>query len=277
MIRLILFALLVSGCTSFQRQPSSETLPQEVEIVFKGRAGDAFETDYHSNSRTRKFEDGQITNDRIESVDFTTATQVLAAGPETISSRVKTIAKDGTTELHDLAFPELGEEIEFVYRPDGKVLKAGSYPPLSIFFVPSMPIPKGPVAVGDTWTLEHTWMSAHEPIPLKLQVIGILKGIVPCDKSHCADVEISGGVELSLPPQARDVRFESRVWGRVLFSLSRGDVVWSEMRSREEMWASGQRTISESCMLAKARAPGVAAQRFSCDPKEQPVEKIPSL
>ncbi|MBX3022035.1 MAG: hypothetical protein KF799_10195 [Bdellovibrionales bacterium] len=269
---LLVFATLVfAACSSAKK--ASGPVPKQVEILFNARAGETFATLYHSNARTQKFSEGQLTNDRYESVDFTVETKTVAVKNGEIATVVKTVEKDGTLDLHNLAFPELKEEIEFVVKADGEVLKAGKYPPQSIYFVPSLPIPGRLVEVGDTWTMEHTWYSSHEAIPLKLSVVGILKDIVSCEGGHCADMEVSGGVSLALPPNVKTARFDSRVWGRLLFSLARGDVIWSEMRSREEMSVEGDRSVSESCMISRLKTlPGRALE---CDPREQAVVRVP--
>jgi hypothetical protein len=275
---LIIAAVALSACAHTRKGPALGPAPKQVTLLFNGRKGEQTTTRYYSNSRTRRYSDGQMTNDRTEIVDFGVQTKTTGIENKVISTVVKTVRKDGTVDLHDLAFPELGEEIEFETRTNGEVLKAGQYPSHSIFFVPSLPIPDKPVEAGDTWTMEHTWYSGHEHIPLKLDVVGILKGIVPCEDGYCADIEVSGSVSLVARPAAAGARFDSRVWGRTLFSLKRGDVIWSEMRSREEMTAQPERTFVESCMISQMQVPSPNnSGSFECDSKEQAVDRIPDL
>lgn len=279
-MKLIALVLILAGCASkpTANETPSEPAPKQATIRFAGKAGAQTDTVYRSNSRTRRFQDGQITNDRTEIVDFTTRAVVRAADADKVTTGVKTIAKDGSVDLHDLAFPELNEEIEYVTKSTGQIVKAGRYPPHSIFFVPPMPVPEKPVAVGDTWPLEHTWFSGAEHIPLKLSVVGILKGIVACEGAWCADVEVSGGVAIAVAPSEASARFESRVWGRMLFSLAGGDILWSELRSREEVLFGTERTLVESCMVSEVKSErhGIKSQ-LDCDPKEQPVARVPRL
>lgn len=245
-------ALIGMGCASVNKPP----VPEKVEILFKGKAGESSETRYYSNSRTMSYTDSQLLRDKTESVDFTVKTAVTDYRPEEKLLRydVTTVRKDGPVALHDLAFPELSEKIDFIVRSDsGEVLKAGRYSPMSVFFVPSLPMPKRPVSVGDTWALEHAWLSAEDQIPLRLEVIGILKNIQRCPKSDhlCADLELSGSIELVKMPTAAGARFDSRISGRVMFDLDRGDVLWSEIRSQEDMIVSGERTEVRSCMISQ--------------------------
>lgn len=275
--------------TSNKKDPDDHTLarsvsrgpaPQQVEIIFKGTPGEKSETAYYSNAHTLNFTEGQLVRDHVEVVEFGVTTTTKAVRGDILETSVKTKFKDGTVDLHELAFPELGEEIGYILRKNGQILRAGIYSSQSIFFVPSLPIPKGAVAIGDTWPMEHMWISGRDRIPLKLQIIGILKDIVPCDVSgYCADIEVSGSVNLVLLPATQDVRFDSRVWGRLLFALDRGDVVWSEMRSREEMLVGKERTQVESCMVSKMALPPAAADslHLECDSKEQPITKVPAI
>jgi hypothetical protein len=273
---LVALVFVLSGCTSLSKKRPAGPVPQQVNIAFKGKIGETTETLYHSDSRTRVYTGTQVTHDRTEVVDFDVDTTVTGASDKTISANVKTVRKDGTVDLHDLAFPELGEEIAFILRSNGEIIKAGKHPPTSIYFVPSLPVPDHAVAVGDTWPLEHSWISGRDQIPLTLQVIGILKGIDACDGGYCADVEVSGNVLLGTGPLSAGSRFESRVWGRVLFSLDRGDVVWSEMRSSQEMTSPTDRTIVTSCMSSVMRV-NAKVSRLDCEPDEKPVEKVPEI
>ena len=255
-------------------------MPKSVKIELKGKTGEVADTRYYSNSRILTYEEGQLTRDRLEAVDFTVTAHTKAYDPDRqlLKFTVKTTRKDGAVELHDLAFPELGEQIDYIVRGNGQVLQAGAYSPQSLFFVPALPISEKPVEVGDTWTMEHTWISAKDSVPLKLDVVGILKNIVPCESTKvCADIEVSGHVTLVAVPTNEGAKFESRVWGRMLFSLERGDVLWSEMRSSEEMGVKGDKMRVTSCMVSEIKAAADYKIKFSCDPAEQAVAAVPTL
>lgn len=217
--------------------------------------------------------------DRTEAVDFAVRSEVVGYDPQekTLRFKLRTISKDGKANLTDMAFPNLHETVEFAVRSNGQVLQAGQYPPQSIFFVPSLPIPDGAVRVGDTWNLEHTWYSARENIPLRLNVVAILKDIKRClGEETCADIEISGRVNLAIAPDP-GAKFESRIWGRLLFSLKDHDVIWSETRSREEVVRSPERVVTTSCMISHMRSVVKSPMPKTCDPKEQPVTQTPKI
>ncbi len=272
-MRILILSLFVAGCSGAKIRPDSEA----IRIELKGKPGAVLETRYQSNSHVKTFADGQILRDKQESVDFTVVTKIKAFDEKekVLTYSVSTVAKDGTVDLHDLAFPEKNEEIEFKARTNGVVLKAGKYPPQSLFFVPSLPVPKDEVRVGDTWTMDHTWYSAHDGIPLKLDVIGILKDMVPCGGGLCADIEVSGSIKLSQPPTSVGARFASRVWGRVLYSPSRGDIVWSEMRSQEEMDVGSEKMSVLSCMVSETLVKDRYKTPVTCTPDLAPVLNVP--
>ena len=264
----------ISGCAT----TGSGSVPKSVALEFHGKPGELTETRYYSNAHIQSYEDGQLLRDRFEGVDFTVASKVTETLPTShiLKFDVQTTSKDGTVELHDLAFPELGEKIDYVIRGNGEVLRAGSYAPESLFYVPALPIPKAPVEIGDTWTMEHTWVSSRDGIPLTLQVVGILKNIVTCEKSGvCADLEINGHVKLGAQPANASARFDSRIWGRVLFSLQRGDVIWSDMRSSEEMGIKNDKMAVRSCMVSEMKLGGDAKIQFACDPNDEHVTPTP--
>jgi hypothetical protein len=278
-VRTVLIAttliLSAAGCAS---SGGGGSVPQAVALEFHGKAGEVTETRYYSNAHIQSFQDGQLLRDRFEGVDFVVASRVTEVLPTShiLKFDVQTTSKDGTVELHDLAFPELGEKIDYVIRGDGEVLRAGNFAPESLFYVPALPIPKAPVEIGDTWTMEHTWISSRDGIPLTLQVVGILKNIVKCEKSGvCADLEINGHVKLAAQPTNPGVRFNSRIWGRVLFSLQRGDVIWSDMRSAEDMGLKSDKMAVRSCMVSEMKLEGDAKIQFACDPNDDHVTATP--
>lgn len=274
----------ISGCATGKAVSSSgesagKRADGAIELEFKGKAGEKSETRYFSNSRSQTFEEGQILRDREEGVDFTVLTQVddYDDKQKILKYRSTTVRKNGIVPLHDLAFPELKEEVDYIQRGTGEILKAGGFSPQGIFYVPSLPMPRGPVKVGDTWAMKHVWFSAQEGIPLELEVIGILKDIVKCEKSLCADIELSGGVGLAVAPTAMGAKFQSRLWGRLLFSLDRGDVIWSEMRSQEEMSVNKQRTLVTSCMVSETKIYADYKTAFKCETSDQAVQSVPKI
>ncbi|MGE4132847.1 MAG: hypothetical protein AB7F86_14500 [Bdellovibrionales bacterium] len=240
---------------------------QAVVPRFKGKAGDVNLTRYFSTSQTKTYAGEQLVKDRTESVEFDVENRVLDVDPKgNIRYEARTTEKDGMVELHDLAFPELGEKIEFLVTPMAQVLRAGSFPPESLFFVPSLPIPKEPVRIGDSWPLEYTWASAHGGIPLRLQIVAILKDLKRCEeKDLCAKIEISGSVQLVAPPTA-NARFTSRLSGTMLFNLDRGDVIWSLTHGEENMISEQERVNVRSCMMGVMQVKGQMKAEPTCDP-----------
>lgn len=250
-----------------------------VSLALKAEVGQEDVTRYYSHSRIKNFESVQLVRERDEMVEFRVREKVAKIDPGTgnLTIKVETVQKDGTVDLHDMAFPEKGEEIEYVMSRRGEVLRAGEYPPDSVFYVPPIPLPKEPVEIGDTWTLDHAWIGLKSAIPLGVHMVAILKDIRSCGKGRCADVEVSGNVEvIGAAPQK--AQFSSVLWGRMLMSVERGTVIWSEIRSREKMTIPNERTDVLSCMVAELESPkdwrprGVSQ---TCTPSEAPVTKIP--
>ena len=258
-------AFVAVGCAS-----TSPTRPPAgpVQLTVRGQPNDVTTTRNLSVARTRKYEDGQLLRDGAEAVEFTVRTRVTGVDPAgRVSTEVTTSAKEGTVPLVELAFPEPGESLTYVTAPDGTILRAGDHAPSTLFFIPALPLPDHPVAVDDTWSFDHEWRSAQGGLPLRLELTGILKGLIPCgpDRQTCADVEISGRVHLLARANSPGTRFDSRVRGRALFSIARGEVRWSEMRSREEFINGAKRAVVDSCMTSRATTEGDAV-RLKCEP-----------
>jgi hypothetical protein len=273
----LVLGLSFIGCTSAQRRPE---LPKAITLEFKGKSDAVSDTRYFSNAHILTYEDHQLLRDRQESVDFTVTTHVsdYDGKNKILKFDEQAVSKDGTASLHDLAFPEMGERLDYEIRSNGEVLRVGNLPPESLYYVPSLPIPDHAVEVGDTWPMDHIWLSAKDGIPLQLRVVGILKAIVPCEGNKvCADLEISGNVVLVKRPTAPGTTFTSRVWGRLLFSLERGDVLWSEMRSQEVMDLNGDKMDVTSCMVSELKVAAAYHIPFACDPTDTPVAKVPTL
>lgn len=279
MYALVLLFLALSQISCSTMRQSSD-LPRSVRIELKGKPGSVSETRYYSNANVKSYSQQQLLRDKQEIVDFTVLTSIVAfdAQKNILSFKVKTIAKDGTVELHNLAFPEKNEEIDYQVTSLGQVLKAGAHPPHSLFFVPALPLPKDEVEIGDTWSMQHSWLSAQEGIPLSLEIIGILKGLMPCEGDKvCADIELSGHVKLAKTPSVRGSRFSSRLTGRMLFALERGDILWSEMRSEEEMLVQGERLSVLSCMVSELKLGLKYKSKLECTPQQTTVSPPPSF
>jgi hypothetical protein len=269
---ILIWAALAIGCAT----TATKSTGQAYTLEMKGRKGETEFMRYYSAANIKNYESGQITKDKVEIVDFTVRSKTVDVDPGSkhFVVRSTTVRKDGTSSLHELAFPELNEEIEFVIGKDARILSAGDYPPDSLFFVPYLPMPKDEVRVGDTWTLQHSWNSTPSGIPLSLDLVAIFKGVQPCFKTQtCADLEISGKVFVDAPTQ-NNVRFDGNVWGRLLFNIDTGDVVWSETRSSEDMLMGGDKIKVLSCLRSQLYSENVKPKKgdgFQCQPSAEPV------
>jgi hypothetical protein len=167
---------------------------------------------------------------------------------------VSVVHKDGLVDLHSLGFPEVNEELFFRFATDGRVLKAGDYSATSVFYVPPLSLPPRAVTVGESWELNHAWVSKENGIPLGLEIVTILKQVVQCGSDLCADLEISGSVKIDAPT-SKDLDFISDVRGRMLFSIDRGVIVWSLVNNRERLTTKESVLKVKGCMVARLNSP----------------------
>ncbi|MGE3973972.1 MAG: hypothetical protein AB7F59_05545 [Bdellovibrionales bacterium] len=282
-----LLLLIMVGCSHGAKVDSLPGASKVKEVIFKEPIRlEISKTKGHVDVLKYRYISTKSTSDarkikvkREEFVDFTTKSTVIEVLPNgNIRYRIQTLQKEGAVELNDLSFPELNESIDFILTPSAHVLKAGGYSSESIFFVQPIPLPSTPVSKGDTWTLEHTWLSRHNALPLKIDMVSILTQFVECgDKDQCADIEISGRV--TLPPGMIRGSLESRVYGRILFAVKKGMIVWSEIRTEEKLKTAEERVEIESCMESVVELPKNYKWPYkdkpNCSPKQEFSNQIP--
>jgi len=253
----IVITLLCISCTSLQKLPENSEKWKEVtvlepvylELQTQLNKKEIAEYEYTSSKATT--DERRIKVTRKDSVKFTVESTVVGATPEGyLKVDMTTTAKEGAYELNDLAFPELGEEIRFIMTKESKVIRAGGYSEESIFFIQPIPLPDHSVKKGDTWVQEQTWISRHNSIPLKLELVAILSRFIDCGKDDiCADIEISGRV--TIPKELLKGRFESRTYGRFLFALRGGSMVWSNIHTDENLRSGDKDLEVHSLMTSK--------------------------
>jgi hypothetical protein len=287
MIRLILFpALLVlssllSSCShmSGQGHIKEVQMKQPVKLELSQELGQFDITRYRYHSSKATLGERKIKVKRDEIVDFKIRSEVRGLTPSgLIQLQVKTLEKEGPVELNDLAYPELNETIDFTLTKNAQVVKAGSYSSDSIFYVQPIPLPEKPVNKGDTWAVEHAWLSRHNGIPLKLELVAILSRFVECGpQDTCADIELSGRV--TLPPGLIKGSLDSKVFGRLLFALKKGLIVWSEIRTDEDLSTPGEKVEIASCMESVIDTPSAyvwgAKKKPFCSPQTEFSNQLP--
>ncbi len=238
----LILSFSLSACVSKPKGPQTIELKNPTDVS---------NTAYRSASHTEEFYENQVIREKSEGVDFIVQTKPAEnAQDDRVQLVMSTVGKNGSLSLNDFGFPELKESIDFQYTPQGKVLKAGHFNELSLFFVPPLPLPTQPVEEGDTWEVNHIWVS-QSGLELLLNVIGIHKGYKSCgDSSPCLNMEISGTVK---PASDRIVGMDlnSRISGHLLFSIPKGEVVSSEVRSQETIELPDRKIVSRSCMISK--------------------------
>ncbi len=283
------FVLLLSACVHMPSRarvapgPSLKLASAQgpVTIAFKPQLNNIDITDYHSQSVTKAFSNDQVVKTLTDSLDFTVQTKTVAIDKDnqTATYDLKTTKKTGIADLADFALPELGETLELMMTNQGKVLKAGDYPPGTLFFVPPVSLPDNPVKVGDSWPMTTEWVSLKSGIPLMMKTQSTLKAIRQCGASGpCAEIALSGLVNLEKPDQVNSTgssptpSFKSSLSGTLLFSLDRGTVLYSYLKSSESLAAKSTRITIDSCMVTRVSTPAdenlTGAKPLQCDPAD---------
>lgn len=242
--------ILPTGVSGFEPVEVTGT----VDLKLKGEPKSTDVVEYHHIASSRAYEAGELRQEKSEAIEFTSESTTLKADADRLTQAIRITKKDGTIDLHDFAMPELGESLELTTNTKGKVLKAGDWPTNSIFYVPAVSLPDVPVEVGDTWTMQATWLSLAEMVPYELDMVSILKGFVRCGTGTCADIEVNGNVGMQgALKQALVFRSEWR--GRQLFSLEQGTVVWSRVNLEETLASDKVHRTVRSCLEAVLKEP----------------------
>lgn len=234
---------------------TSVDLKGPVELRLKVQPKSSETVDYYHVSSSRAFEGKELRHEKTETLAFTAQAETMKAENERFTQAITVVKKDGTIGLHDFAMPELGERLELVTDSHGKILKAGDWPTNSIFYVPPVSLPDTAVEVGDTWTMQSSWLSLQDMVPYELDMVSILKGFVKCGDDTCADIEVNGNVGMQ-GALKQTLVFRSEWRGRLLFAVNAGTVAWSRVNS-DELFAydTVYRTVG-SCLEAALREPG---------------------
>lgn len=230
------------------------TFKEPVQLRLKAQPKSSETVDYYHVSASRAFEGQELRHEKTETLGFTALAETLKADGDRFTQAITVTKKDGTMGLHDFAMPELGERLEVIADSKGKIHKAGDWPTNSIFYVSPISLPEQAVDVGDSWTMQATWLSLNDMVPYELEMVSILKGFVKCGADTCADIEVTGNV--AMQGQLREALvFRSEWRGRLFFAINAGTVAWSRVNS-EELFAYDKvyRTVG-SCLEAALREP----------------------
>ncbi|MDZ4677850.1 MAG: hypothetical protein SGI74_10125 [Oligoflexia bacterium] len=274
---LTIYSLCLIGCLFFSQACSHKPIPEvktqspqilsessvvkfrpledPVTLKNSGEPGRVELVNNCSLAITRTFDKEEIRHKKIEAVDFkvqTTTTKVLKNS--NIIQNIQTIWKDGFVNLHDLAYPELGEIMEVESTRSGEIKKAGNYPKTSIFFLPPLPLPKKPVNVGEEWKSEHSWKSEENGLPLKVSIVSKYLGSKQCGDFACAEISVKGEVHMPAAIEKKN-GFMHKLSGRFLFEPKRGLLVWAEFGSDEAISAGGARAEVRSTLRSELILP----------------------
>ena len=270
----LLTIFLTLGCSTTPRKaknlPQRLVTPHSLRLSLQPLQGRIETTSYYFHAHIQQYNKDVLEEkkDETASFDIETETILVDRGQAKLHLNVKTTRKEGDIDLNDMAFPELGQSLRLVLYPNGEVANADGYPKTSIFYIPPISLPNRKVKVGDTWKLSRRWVS-EQGQPLHVDMVTIFKSLYSCgEKDKCADMEIFGNVKLIGVNKA--LKFKNSIQGRILFSLGRGTVVWSLVRSQESFSYRKNKTTVHSCLTSHLIAPEKSLwpmpEKTYCDP-----------
>lgn len=285
-VKILIICLSLSACSTnkkrsareLEAKPAAIEITKPVSIKLGHKAGYKERHKYHVSSVTKQADQGQILREREEIVDFETRYLVERVKADVFDVKFETFNKNGVIDLHDIVMPRIGEKLHLQITSQGKVLKAGNYPKTSSFYLSPVALPEDPVKIGDTWFLEEKWINEKSSMPMKIELVSILKKVYEVKGKQFAEIETSG--EVLVPKEVfNGVEFESKIVGRIIIALESGAVAWSEIRNNETLAYPNSTLEVLSCMEAKLIEPKDYewpwAKDPSCDPRTDFVYAIP--
>ena len=157
----------------------------------------------------------------------------------------------------------------------GEVLLAGNFPKDSIFYVPSVPLPKNPVKVGDTWETNYSWRGLKNQVRLQMVVTSVFKALYECsDHNPCAEIEFSGEVSAPDIPSS-ELKLVNEIRGRILLHTPTGSTIWSEVRNKETIFSGKVRVDVVNCIEGLVEFPEIDRWVWRSQPKCEPNTIIP--
>jgi hypothetical protein len=266
-MKLILIILFSFGLISCSTAPKETGAP--ISLRLDGIQGHKDLYAIHSQTLVENTSDNLL-HQKIETVEFEVASEISKIDKKnsTITVDTKTISKDGTLSLHDMAYPELNETINFIFDSKGRVIHAGKNSPDTIFFVSPLPLPDKKVNVGDTWNYEAEWIAQENEMPMKMQLVLILKKALKCfGDENCAEVEWSGKVF----PSGIKIPIESHISGYMLYRPKTGSQIWSWSRNEEMLNIQGANMKVSTCVHSILKSETSKINPFAnkipaCDP-----------
>lgn len=234
--------------------PPQPQAPMTLKLV--GEDGREEVTHNCSHTETNTFVNGNLSRKIIEDMSFDVKVTTLKTDKSGHLHQVfETLSKKGPGDLHDLAYPDVDEKIETVLASNADVVKAGQYPKTSIFYLPQIPLPDHAVSPGDTWKTSRRWMSDEGGRPMVVSLEMKFLKFKPCGNHWCAEVSVTGEVEMVKKPSKALGEFKHLVSGRFLFDPIRGLLVWSEFASDEEMKGKVARAGVHSILRTELATP----------------------
>lgn len=277
---LVLSALLTAsvGCTTGSlKSNGGSTGSAQFKLEVIPKIGRSEVTQYHSRAVSRIYKENTLHKKSKGDLDFQVKTTIKTVDPmaNRIQMAVQSQNKSGEGELHEYAIPEIGEVLELTINEHAEVLKAGDYPSDSIFYLPTIALPKREVEVGDSWEIKVKWVTETQKIPLRMELVSIFKELRKCDGEPCALIELDGEVRLDATKQD-DLDLKSQMRGYLYFSLQTGSVIWSHIRSDQEFKVGHILNKFKSCLVSYVIDPEKRAMNKRINPFCEPEEELTS-
>ena len=255
------------------------SLKKSIYLRLQPMQGRIDKTRHYSHSTVKTLKKGATEPEvKTEVVEFDISTELLLVdrGKAHLHYLISTLMKKelkGSVDLSELGFPKDKKTLSAIYYPNGSVVKVEGKDKDGIYYVPPISLPLRKVKVGDSWQLNHAWLTAKDKLPLKLGLESTLVAVHECPINKkkmrtCAEINIAGSIDI-LGLNKDKLTFKSEIKGKLIFAVEHGSVLWSEVQSRELLSGSDSKVDIQSCMTSVLYDPKVDAivhKKAKCEP-----------
>lgn len=244
-----------------------------VHLGLRGKVGSTDKLELYSKTVSQNITPDKLLRQTEESVYFKLSQKTTQVDDKkNVHQSLVTTFKEGSLNLHDMAYPELNEVMPFVFDSEGKVVSVGNFQEGSLFYVSPLPLPNKEVSVGDTWPYETTWWSEQSNTMMKIEILFVLKKILKCFKDElCVAIAWSGkvspesSVKKPIEPMLPKL-FESKLQGYSILRLETGTQIWSYIKNSESLKIEDVDLKVYSCIKSVLDDPAVKKEKPYCDP-----------
>jgi len=259
-------ALFLVSCSSAPLKKISVSEPQDISLSLI--AGNMNVEKYKTSSDIKVYslneEQEKLTESKIEMSEFKLNRQTLMVdlkNQATFKYWVTDI--DGDVELANMGLPPRGKTLLEVVDRKARVIAVKDYPQETIFYLPKIALPNGPVEPGDTWKFKSVWRSLKTGWPFEIVLDMVLDSWVECGGLRCAYIKFKGAIMLPKNSPLKNAKLGSDVSGEFVYAPVGHQFIWTLSNSVETFKTDTKLVKVKSCTASYQISPDKETEVFA--------------